>query len=197
MAGQAADDPSRRSYYVTDAFYEALVDAFRDWDRTGRENRDTALRESCRMLLDREARLLDQQRYDEWLALFTPECAYWMPGTPGRGDPRREITFAFGDRRWMEDRVFRLQTGYAWSQSPASRTVRLVTNHEVFDTDEADIVMCRSTFQIVELRAGETRSFAGWNGHRLQRRGDGWTILAKQINLIDCDANHRNPSIVF
>jgi len=197
MNRNATDTPSHSSYYVTDAFYQALVEAFSGWDRDDRENRDPAMREACRILLDREARMLDQQRYDDWLALFAPECAYWMPGTPDRGDPRRQITFAFGDRRWLEDRVFRLRTGYAWSQTPASRTVRLVTNHEVFDTDAADIVMCRSTFQIVEFRAGETRTFTGWNAHRLQRQDGDWRILVKQINLIDCDQNHRNPSIAF
>ena len=40
----------------------------------------------------------------------------------------------FDDRRRLEDRVYRLRTGFAWSQAPASRTVRLITNVEVFAT---------------------------------------------------------------
>ena len=37
----------------------------------------------------------------------------------------------------------------------------------------------------------------GWSAHRLRRAGDGWEILVKQVNLIDCDRNLRNPSITL
>ena len=64
--------------------------------------------------------------------MYAPECIYWVPGTPEAGDPRREIAISFDDRRRMEDRIYRLRTGYAWSQAPKSRTVRMVSNVEVF-----------------------------------------------------------------
>ena len=94
------------------------------------------MRDEFRRLLEREARLLDQLRYDDWLAMYAPECVYWVPSTPQAGDPRREIAIMFDDRRRLEDRVYRLRTGFAWSQAPASRTVRLITNVEVFATAE-------------------------------------------------------------
>lgn len=194
----ADTDPAKSSYYVGDEFYQALVDAFTDWTRDDRAIADAALRESCRRFLEREARYLDEGRSDDWLALFAPECAYWIPGTVKRGDPRREIAFAFHDRRQLEDRMFRLHTGYAWSQAPASRTVRMVSNAEAFTTDVPEIVMVRSTFLVVEFRDGDMRNWAGWSGHRLERAGDDdWRILAKQVNLIDCDQNIRNPSITL
>ena len=56
-------------------------------------------------------------------------------GNAGGGDPRREIAISFDDRRRMEDRIYRLRTGYAWSQAPKSRTVRMISNVEVFATD--------------------------------------------------------------
>src|SRR5204862_42120 len=77
-------------------------------------------------------RLLDQLKFDEWLALYAPECIYWVPSTPEIGDPRREVSISFDDRRRMEDRIYRLRTGYAWSQAPKSRTVRLISNVAVF-----------------------------------------------------------------
>lgn len=197
MAAPAKQDPSRSSYYVSDEFYQALVDAFTGWDRDGAAILDPAARESCRAFMEREARLLDQERYQDWLALFAPECVYWIPGTPERNDPRREVTFAFHDRRQLEDRVYRIETGYAWSQTPRSRTVRMVSNVEPFATDDGDIVMVRSTFLVTEFRAGDLRHWSGWNAHRLQRTDDDWSILAKQINLIDCDQNIRNPSITL
>ena len=128
-------DPSLTSYYVTDAFYRELIAAFTDWQRDELAIEDAVERDRFRMLLEREARLLDELRFDEWLALYTPECIYWVPATPGGGDPRREVAISFDDRRRMEDRIFRLRTGYAWSQAPKSRTVRMVSNVEVFATD--------------------------------------------------------------
>ena len=76
--------------------------------------------------------------------MFTPECVYWIPSTPTGGDPRKEIAITFDDRRRLEDRVYRLRTGYAWSQKPKSRTVRMVSNVEVFDAGRTDTRMVRS-----------------------------------------------------
>ena len=135
MTAQAARDPSRSSYYVSDALYRELIAHFADWQDDARAVADAAARDEFRRLLEREARLLDQLRYDDWLAMYTPECVYWVPSTPNAGDPRREIAIMFDDRRRLEDRVYRLRTGFAWSQAPASRTVRLITNVEVFATE--------------------------------------------------------------
>lgn len=197
MGAAAERDPSTSSWYVGDAFYRDLVEAFTDWDRDELAIADPARRDAARAFLEREARLLDRGRLKDWLALFAPECAYWIPGTPERGDPRREITVAFHDRRQLEDRVYRLGTGYAWSQSPESRTVRSVSNVELFATGDAGIVMARSNFHIAELLDGDLRHWAGWAGHRLAATGGGFSILAKQVNLIDCDRNLRNPSLTF
>jgi benzoate/toluate 1,2-dioxygenase beta subunit len=42
-----------------------------------------------------------------------------------------------------------------------------------------------------------TRFLSGWCGHRLVRAAHGWDIQVRQVNLIDCDQNLRNPSIVL
>ena len=84
-------DPSRFSYYVTDAFYSELVDDFSDWQTEDRAVTDAAERDRFRHLIEREARILDNLLFEDWLKLFAPECAYWVPSTPERGDPRREI----------------------------------------------------------------------------------------------------------
>jgi benzoate/toluate 1,2-dioxygenase beta subunit len=197
MSQDATLDPSRSSYYVSDALYRELIENFSDWQNDERAITDLAIRDQFRMLLEREARLLDQLRYEDWLALYARECIYWVPSTPKAGDPRREISVMFDDRRRLEDRIYRLRTGFAWSQAPASRTVRLVTNVEVFGTDRTDIRMVRSNFLISEFWGDETRILTGWAGHRVKRNGDRWEIRAKQVNLIDCDQCIRNPSIIL
>jgi benzoate/toluate 1,2-dioxygenase beta subunit len=158
---------------------------------------DNAVRDEFRRLVEREARLLDQLKYEDWLAMYAAECLYWVPSTPNAGDPRREIAVMFDDRRRLEDRVYRLRTGFAWSQAPQSRTVRLITNVEVFATARDDTHMVRSNFLISEFWDKETRTLTGWAGHRVVRSGAGWKIAAKQVNLIECDQAIRNPSIIL
>jgi benzoate/toluate 1,2-dioxygenase beta subunit len=187
----------RRTDYVTDALYRELIANFSGWQDDARAVTDAAAREAFRMLLEREARLLDQLRYEDWLALYTAECIYWVPSTPNAGDPRREIAVMFDDRRRLEDRIYRLRTGFAWSQAPASRTVRLITNVEAFATARDDVRMLRSNFLISEFWGDETRMLAGWTGHRIVRDGGAWKIHAKQVNLLECDQSIRNPSIIL
>ena len=183
--------------YVDDAFYEKLIAEFSDWQRAELEVDEVQIREQCRALLEREARLLDQARYREWLELYAAECVVWVPAAAQPGDPRREVSVFFDDRRRLEDRIYRLGTGKAWSQVPASRTVRFVSNVEAFRTDERAVLMVRSNLLLSEFRAGETRLLPGWCAHRLRRRQVGWEIEAKQLNLLERDQALRNPSVLF
>ena len=195
---QTIRDPSLTSYYVTEAFYQTLVENFTDWQRDDLAIADVAERDRFRMLVEREARLLDQLDFDNWLAMYAAECIYWVPGTPDAGDPRREIAISFDDRRRMEDRIYRLRTGYAWSQAPKSRTVRMISNVEVFAAGRQDDArMVRSNFLISEFRQDGTRYLSGWCGHRFVETRGRWLIETRQVNLIDCDQNLRNPSIVI
>jgi 3-phenylpropionate/cinnamic acid dioxygenase small subunit len=194
---QLTHDPSLSSYYVNEGLYQELVESFSDWQRDELAIADPSERDRFRMLIEREARLLDQLRFDEWLSMYAPECIYWVPGTPEAGDPRREITISFDDRRRMEDRIYRLRTGYAWSQAPKSRIVRMISNVEVFSTQQSSIRMVRSNFLISEFRVDGTRFLSGWCGHRFIENAHSWQIRVRQVNLIDCDQNLRNPSIVL
>jgi 3-phenylpropionate/cinnamic acid dioxygenase small subunit len=198
---QLTHDPSISSYYVNEQFYQRLVDSFTDWQKDELAIEQADERDRFRLLIEKEARLLDQLRFDEWLAMYAPECIYWVPGTPEAGDPRREIAISFDDRRRMEDRIYRLRTGYAWSQAPNSRTMRMVSNVEVFAAkqgdEQGDARMVRSNYLISEFRVDGTRYLSGWCGHRFVERAGRWEIEVRQVNLIDCDQNLRNPSIIL
>src|SRR3954464_736003 len=135
--------------YVDDQFYENLIKAFTGWQRNELEVSEVQIREQCRMLLEREARLLDRGEYKQWLELYAERCVVWVPGAEPAGDPRREVTIYFDDRRRLEDRIYRLRTGKAWSQVPPSRTVRMVSNVEVFRAGENGMV--RSNLLLAEF----------------------------------------------
>jgi 3-phenylpropionate/cinnamic acid dioxygenase small subunit len=190
-------NPSRYSYYVTNGFYLELIADFTDWQNDERSVDDPGERDHFRRLVEQEARVLDRLLYEQWLGLYAPECVYWVPSTPEGGDPRKEIAVMFDDRRRLEDRIFRLRTGSAWSQAPSSRTSRMVSNVEVFRCRREDQRMVRSNFAISEFWDGDTRILAGWAGHRFRASDGVWKISAKQVNLLNCDQCIRNPSIVL
>src|SRR5262245_12613877 len=100
---QTAHDPSISSYYVTEELYRERVAKVTAWQRNEQAIAAPQERDQFLLLIGREARLLDELRFDEWLTMYAPECSYWVPGTPEGGDPRREIAISFDDRRRMED----------------------------------------------------------------------------------------------
>ena len=62
----------------------------------------------CEDFLVHEARLLDEARFDEWLALFTPKAHYWVPSEPNQQSPLDTVSLMYDDRRLLETRVRRL-----------------------------------------------------------------------------------------
>ena len=141
----------------------------------------------CEQFLLHEARLLDEAKFDDWLALFTADAWYWVPSEPGQDNPHDTVSLIYDDRRLLETRVRRLASPRIYSQEPRSRTSRIVTNVSV---EEADGSACtvRSKFMMVEYRRGTQRLFAGTALHRLVRREGAIAIASKRVDLVNCDA---------
>jgi len=132
-----------------------------------------------------EARLLDEQRYAEWLELFAEDAVYWIPTKPNQASPHEALSIIYEPRALLAVRVARLSRGEMHVQSPPSRTVHHVSAVEV-DGDEA-----RSSLIVAEWRDGQTRLFAGRVTHRLRKEGKGLRIVLKRVDLIDSEAPHR------
>ena len=62
----------------------------------------------CERFLQHEARLLDDGKFDDWLALFTPDGSYWVPSEPDQDNPHDTVSLIYDDRRLLETRVRRL-----------------------------------------------------------------------------------------
>ena len=84
-----------------------------------------------------EARLLDEAKFDEWLALFTEDGWYWVPSEPGQASPHDTVSLIYDDRRLLETRVRRLASPRIYSQEPRSRTSRIVANVTIEDAEGA------------------------------------------------------------
>ena len=145
---------------------------------------------TCEQFLLLEARLLDEARFDEWLALFTSEASYWVPSEPGQADPLETVSLIYDDRRLLETRVRRLASPRIYSQEPRSRTSRIVTNVTLEDEADADaaITLVRSKFVLIEFRRNEQRLFGGTSFHRLIVIGGDIRIASKRVDLVNCDA---------
>src|SRR6478735_1499316 len=57
----------------------------------------------------REARLIDQHRFEEWLDLFAEDGFYWMPLEWGQTDPRLAASLMYEDKLLLTIRVERLK----------------------------------------------------------------------------------------
>ena len=155
-------------------------------------------RRSVESFLYREARLMDEHAYDEWLSLWTANGAvYWVPCNRDDIDPERAISIIYDDRAALEGRIERLKSGAAFAQDPKSRMRRLVSNVEIGEDDGNGEVVVHSNFDLTEVRRGERRSVAGRTMHRLRRRGRGFEIVAKKVMLVDNDEPIRNLAFLL
>ncbi len=143
-----------------------------------------------------EARMLDERRWEDWLALFAEDGWYWVPLEEGQDNPRQTVSLIYDDRRLLETRIRRLAEAALHAQTPASRTSRIVANPTV-EEEEGGEVTVRAKFQMVESRNDARRVFAGTTWHRLRRDGAGFRIRWKRVDLVDCDAVHDGISVPF
>jgi benzoate/toluate 1,2-dioxygenase beta subunit len=142
----------------------------------------------CEAFLIHEASLLDDARFDEWLALFTHDARYWVPSEPDQANPHDTVSLMYDDRRLLETRVRRLASPRIYSQEPRSRTTRIVTNARILEAGADGGCMVRSKFVLVEYRRQQQRLFAGTYVHQLVLLDGAIRIAMKRVNLVNCDA---------
>lgn len=153
---------------------------------------------ACEQFLVHEARLLDDARFDEWLALFTPDAWYWVPSEPGQANPLDTVSLIYDDRRLLETRVRRLASPRMYSQEPRSRTSRVVGNVTIEEADgDGNACTVRSKFFMLEFRRDQQRLFGGTAFHRLVRQDGGMRIAWKRVNLVNCDAPLDGITVPF
>lgn len=142
-----------------------------------------------------EARLLDERRFGEWLALWTEHGRYWVPRFHGQADPFEQISLFWEDAMLREVRVRRLENARNWSQQPPTRSARVLGNVSVEGLDAAGHLIVRSVFQLTEWRLAQ-RQLAGTVHHKLAATEAGhWKIVLKRVDLVNCDDVHGNLEV--
>ncbi len=138
-----------------------------------------------------EARLIDEQRFDEWLDLFTDDARYWMPLELGQTDPVLHNSLYYDDKVLLRIRVERLKSAKTYSQKPKSRCHHLLQETVVESCTEGT-VQTWTPFHYVETRLDEQTMFAGWARHTLAVQGDTLRIKLKRVDLVNCDSAFGN-----
>ncbi|KSV61937.1 MULTISPECIES: benzoate 1,2-dioxygenase small subunit [Sinorhizobium/Ensifer group] len=137
--------------------------------------------------LYREARLLDDREWDEWLTCYAPDVTYWMPAWDDDDqlteDPQSEISLIFyPSRDGLEDRVFRIKTERSGASTPEPRTSHNVTNVELL-ADRGEEVDVRYNFHTLNHRYKVTDHFFGTMFVTLRKSGEELVISQKKIVL--------------
>ncbi len=159
---------------------------------------DGELRAEVEALLFLEARLADESRYEEWLALMTDDVRYWVPSGPADYDPDTRISFVNDNRSRLETRVRQLLTGVRYAQTPPSPMRRVISNLEIDSTDTDDTITAGSNFVLYELSAQATNELRIWAGratHRIKRIDGELRIASKTVELVN--ASQPLPTLAF
>lgn len=125
--------------------------------------------------LYREARMLDEERYVEWVNMLAEDLFYHMPGIETRY--RRDKTDQVSDLRRMayyndnlteiKKRLSRLETGTAWSEDPATRYTHIITNIEV---------------ELSSIQ-GEYRVFSNFYAYRNRNEREEDTLIGNRVDI--------------
>jgi benzoate/toluate 1,2-dioxygenase beta subunit len=140
--------------------------------------------------LYREARLLDERRFDEWMALYTDDGVYWVPTRHEQRSPDETVSLFYDDRGTMSARVKRFAHPDIHIQAPISRTSHIVSNVEL-DLEKAGGkgFSALAAFIMSEYRSGEPRWYSGRYEYLLRGTEDGLRIAMKKVVLVNCSAS--------
>jgi len=169
------------------------------------------LKEEIEELLYREAELLDERRYEEWLELFTDDLHYWMPMR--RNVPADEAEHEFTrdglDVNWFDEgkdtlarRVKQILTGIHWAEQPPSRICHMVSNVQILATSPPGAapgeVTVKSRFLIYRNRVEtETDVLVGKREDLLRRVNGGFKIARRKIVLDQSVLLAKNLTFFF
>ncbi len=157
--------------------------------------------------LYREAKLLDDWKFREWLDLMAEDISYTLRTTPNAQtrDRRRSVepptTWVFNDNKHLlERRVARLETGMAWAEEPPSRTTHMVSNVIVEATEVARrIRRTRNLLVVPYSKEKDVTIYCGKRHDKIRRveGGLGFQIFNRKIALDQVTYNSHNLSVFF
>ena len=145
----------------------------------------------------READLLDEHRYEEWLDLFTEDARYHAPmhRNVSSKEMDKQTTREGVEMSWFDEgketlvkRVRQIRTGVHWAEEPLSRVTHFVANVRLLDSGSGEVgageIRVKSRFLVHRSRLEDEDNT--WIGNRIDtlRRVDGeWKIARREIYI--------------
>jgi 3-phenylpropionate/cinnamic acid dioxygenase small subunit len=137
-----------------------------------------------------EARLLDERRYDEWVALFADDARYWVPVSPDMQSPREGPSHFHDDIQVLQVRTHRLANPRAFGAEPPPRTAHIISGITI--DDDGELIVAGSSQIMLEYRnrdgfEADQRLFGGRVTHHLRAEGDNFKIVMKRVDLVNAE----------
>ncbi|EIF34582.1 benzoate 1,2-dioxygenase, small subunit [Burkholderia sp. Ch1-1] len=137
--------------------------------------------------LYREARLLDDEQWDDWLQCYHPDAVFWMPSWDDEDklvtDPQTEISLIYyPNRQGLEDRVFRIKTERSSATIPDTRTSHNISNVEL-ENKQDGVCTVRFNWHTLSHRYKTNYSYFGMSRYVIDLSGDEPRILNKYVVL--------------
>lgn len=137
--------------------------------------------------LYREARLLDDREWDEWLTCYDPKATFWMPAWTDDDqlttDPQSQVSLIYyPNREGLEDRVFRIKTERSSATMPETRTTHNITNMEVLGQRDNEVDI-RFNWHTLAHRYNTINSNFGTSFYTIKEEDGELVILAKKVVL--------------
>ncbi|MDK3025984.1 aromatic-ring-hydroxylating dioxygenase subunit beta [Cupriavidus taiwanensis] len=140
-------------------------------------------------LVYEEARLIDEARFDEWLALFADDGHYWIPLVPGQQDGIDHASLMYEDRLLLQLRIERMRNPRAFSLQPQPRCLHVLQCPEIVALRHEDNTYLTRTRYIYVETSGDTQQvYACTAEHTLSLQDGRLKIRQKRVNLLNCDA---------
>jgi len=150
---------------------------------------------SPEQFLYHEARLLDTQQLEAWLALFTDDATYWVPLEKDQREPFETSSIIHDDRTLLELRVKQARHPRAHARLPLARTVHQVGN--VMAEDSGNEIKVTSTLQVIEFRNEKQRVYGALVEHRLRRENASFKIAHKRVDLVSSEGELDGIAILL
>lgn len=166
---------------------------------------DWAVHAEVQSFLFREARLLDNGRYNDWLNMLSDDVHYWMPtieNSLGTGEPHRysprALAFFDDDLGSLRKRVQKLTDRTAWTENPPTRQCRVISNIEIEQTEADGELAVHSTF-VHHRGMGERDQFylAGRREDLLRRDNRGLRLAKRKVVMDQHVLRARNLNVFF
>ena len=156
--------------------------------------------------LYREAELLDERRYADWLELLTDDVRYFMPmrrNVP-HDESAREFTREGADVSWFDEgkdtlarRVQQILTGIHWAEEPPSRICHMIANVQILRAGAGEVAV-KSRFLVYRNRVEtETDVLVGKREDLLRRVNGGFKIARRKVVLDQSVLLAKNLTFFF